>query len=184
MADQSRDIPLAEETLRCSLVIGITGHRKLAKEKYPAITCAVRDFYSVMQRENNKNITVLSPLAEGADMLCAQLAVDMGLRLITPLPLCAADYRKDFSGDTLLEFERLLITADEVFTVQPQEIADAHPARGFFYRQAGYYVAKHCDILLAVWNEAENDTPDGAGTWETIKLARKFETPVHIIRVR
>jgi hypothetical protein len=152
--------------------IGVTGHRKLPEGKIPAITQEVKDFYSAMQREHGGQITVLSPLAEGADMLCAKLALDMGLRLIVPLPMSASEYRKDFKV-AAAEFDCLLSMADKVFTVTPIEDIPAHTSRGFYYRQAGIYVVKHCDILLAVWDGTERDTTDGAGTWETVKLARE-----------
>ncbi|HCC35686.1 MAG TPA: hypothetical protein DEQ02_08675 [Ruminococcaceae bacterium] len=154
--------------------IGITGHRRLPEEKIPVITWSVKDFYADIKKLNESKITVLSSLAEGADMLCAKLALDMGFRLAVPLPMNVAEYRKDFSAYVAGEFDHLLSMADEVFVVTPEEPVPYNPSRGFYYRQAGIYVAKKCDFLLAVWDGVENDTPDGAGTWETIKLARKF----------
>jgi hypothetical protein len=162
--------------------IGITGHRHLPLDRLPALTAEIQAFYEVEKAEHGtENITVLSPLAEGADTLCAKLAVDMGLRLAAPLPMSKSEYREDFSGNALAEFDFLLSMADEVFTVTPEEPVLAHPQRGFYYRQAGIYVAKNCDILLAVWDGAEQDTPDGAGTWETVKLAREFGKELYLI---
>ena len=156
-------------------IIGITGHRKLPEDKVPTITQSVRTFLTEMKKKNKSpDITVLSPLAEGADMLCAKIALDLGLKLIVPLPMGASEYRKDFSGNIAAMFDCLLSMADEVFTVAPQETAPAHPPRGFYYRQAGIYTVNHCSILLAVWNGVERDTPDGAGTWETVKMARQL----------
>ena len=105
-------------------------------------------------------------------MLCAKLAVDLGLRLVVPLPMNATEYRKGFSGNALAEFDFLLSIADEVVAVAPEETAPAHLSRRFYYRQAGIYVVKNSDTLLAVWDGEERDTPDGAGTWETVKLSR------------
>ena len=163
------------DRIRRDFVIGITGHRNLPKEKIPAIAQKAQDFFAGMKAEHG-SVMVLSSLAEGADMLCAKAALDLQLRLVVPLPMAADEYRKDFSDAA--GFDRLLSEADTVFTVGP--VLPGLP-RGFYYRQAGIYVAKNCDLLLAVWDGARCDTRDGAGTWETIKLAREFEKPVEMI---
>jgi hypothetical protein len=166
--------------VRGQWTIGITGRRRLPPGRLPLLTKEIQLFYETQkERYGAEHITVLSPLAEGADMLCAGLAAERGLRLVVPLPLGEAEYRKDFSEAAAAEFDRLISVADEVFTVTPHEAVPAHPQRGFYYRQAGIYVARNCDVLLAVWDGVEKDTRDGAGTWETVKLARKFGKPVH-----
>jgi hypothetical protein len=170
--------------LRECWTIGISGHRHLPPERRVALTTEIQAFYEAQEKQYGaKNITVLSPLAEGADMLCAKLAVDRGLRLVVPLPLSRAEYRKDFSADALAEFDFLVSAADEVFTVTPQEAVPAHPQRGFSYRQAGVYVAKNCDVLLAIWDGVRRDTSDGAGTWETVKLARELGRSAHCVAI-
>ena len=162
--------------------IGVTGHRRLPPEHVSALTSEIQAFYQAeIARHGAENITVLSSLAEGADTLCARLALDAGLRLVVPLPMDALEYRKDFSESAAAEFDGLLSQASEVFTAPPEEPIPPNPPRGFSYRQAGMYVAKTCDVLLAVWDGAERDTPDGAGTWETMKLARAFGKPVHLV---
>ena len=163
-------------------VIGITGHRELPGKKIPSITRSVKEiFLETQKRRVGSNITVLSPLAEGADMLCAKLALDIGFRLAVSLPMSASEYRKDFSGNAAAEFDCLLSMADEVFTVLTEDSVPAHTSRGFYYRQAGIYVAKRCDMMLAVWDGVEKDTSDGAGTWETVKLAREFGKEIYQI---
>lgn len=170
-------------------VIGITGHRRLPPDSLSGLTAEVRMFCRDKSvKYGSANITVLSSIAEGADTLCANVALDENLRLIVPLPMPAAEYREDFSTiKAVAEFDRLLALADRVFVVSPEEpVPNANanePSRGFWYRQAGIYVAKHCDALLAIWDGAEKDTPDGAGTWETIKLAKSAGTEIKIINI-
>jgi len=164
--------------------IGVTGHRHIPPERLPTLTEEIRKFYGEeIERHGNEGVAVLSSLAEGADTLCAKLALDAGMRLIVPLPMAVLDYRGDFSGPAASEFDWLLSLADQVFVAPPEEPVPANPPRGFHYRQAGIYVTKHCDILLAVWDRVERNTPDGAGTWETMKLARKFEVPIRLMMV-
>jgi len=164
-------------------IIGITGHRHLPTEKHSTIAADVKAFYQeAIKNHGAESITILSSLAEGADMLCAKLALDAGMRLVVPLPMNTLDYRKDFSESVASEFDFFMSLADQVFIVQPEEPITENHQRGFHYRQAGIYVAKHCDILLAVWDGIERDTLDGAGTWETVKLARGMGKLIHCIK--
>ena len=163
-----------------SYTIGITGHRHLPQERIPALIAEVQAFYEEKSAQYGfENIVVLSSIAEGADTVCAKLALDSGFRLVVPLPMPVDEYRKDFMETAKIEFDYLLSKADEVFVVEPTEDVPTELSRGFFYRQAGIYVVKNCDVLLAVWDGVEKDTKDGAGTWETVKLARGFGKPIH-----
>ena len=157
-------------------VIGITGHRRLAAERVSALSASVLALYGESAAKYDA-VTVMSSLAEGADSLCARLAIGAGLRLVVPLPVDAAEYRKDFAGSAAAEFDELLSLAAEAFVAPHYEQCPPAPPRGFFYRQAGIHVAKYCDVLLAIWNGVETNTADGAGTWETIKLARVYGKP-------
>jgi len=164
--------------------IGITGHRRLLPDSTSELMAEVRRVYREKAGQcDAANIAVLSSAAEGADTLCAHLALDEGYRLIVPLPMSAMEYRKDFSEAAAAEFDKLLSLADEVLVVSADEPIPKNHSRGFWYRQAGLYVVKHCNVLLAIWNGVEKDTPDGAGTWETVKVARKCGKEVCYITV-
>jgi hypothetical protein len=91
----------------------------------------------------------------------------------------ALEYRRDFPESAAAELDCLLSLADQAFVALPSEPVPPNPQRGFYYRQAAIFVVKHCDILLAVWDGEERDTPDGAGTWETVKLTWELRKPIH-----
>jgi hypothetical protein len=163
--------------------IGITGRRRLPPESLPPIQQEVKAFYAEIKHQHPfAEITVLSSMAEGADTLCAKAALEMGFRLVVPLPMDAQEYRRDFSEEVAAEFDNLLAEADQVFVVAQKEPKPEPNERGFYYRQAGIYVAKHCDILLAIWDGVEKKTPDGAGTYETIRLARQYGVKIKQIK--
>ena len=161
-------------------IIGVTGHRVLPDESVPVITQSVRDFFQEIKTTYSESrITVLSPLAEGADILCAKIAPDFGMRLVVPLPMPEHEYLMDFSDKE--DFFLLTAEADDVFVVKPEEPVPARPTTGFYFRQAGLYVAKNCDVLLAIWDGIKRNSPDGAGTWATIQAARQFGKPIRQI---
>ena len=162
--------------------IGITGHRHLPPGRLDILNAEIRLIYqNIATQHRAESIVVYSSLAEGADMLCAKLACNAGFRVFVPLPMKAIEYRKSFSETTATEFDCLLSLADQIFVVSPEEPIPPNVQQGFFYRQAGMFVAKNCDILLAIWNGIERDTIDGAGTWETIKMARGFGKAIKVI---
>ena len=164
--------------------IGITGHKSLDPLYVPSVIEEIKLFFTELQMlHKSKSILVLSSLAEGADILCAKTALDIGLKLVVPLPMNISEYRKDFSDTSAFEFNYFISSAHEIFVVSPKEPLPKNPSRGFYYRQAGIYIANNCDIMLALWNGIKKDTSDGAGTYETIKLAKKFKKEIKIIKI-
>jgi hypothetical protein len=127
--------------------IGVTGHRFLAEvdklaEGIDAAIARVRGLFP------GEPLTVVSPLAEGADRLVADrvLAVK-GSRLMAPLPFAKTEYLRDFeSPESKAEFERLLGRTDEVVELPARE------GRNSAYEAVGLYVLDHCDVLIAVWD--------------------------------
>jgi hypothetical protein len=90
----------------------------------------------------------------------------LGLPLKAVLPLDIEEYRKDFEGQALLEFDRLSAAAEEVFTA-PETEAGPAGSRDFKYRQAGIYIASHSHVLLALW-DGNPGRQGGCGTAETV----------------
>ena len=45
------------------------------------------------------DLQLISPLAEGADQLVAEVATDLDIPLIVPLPMEISEYEKDFASE-------------------------------------------------------------------------------------
>lgn len=154
------------------LVIGVTGHRDLREEDREALEERVLEIFQTLQaRYPDTPLAVLSPLAEGADTLVAQVAVSHGIRLIAPLPMDRAEYEKDFRAPGSLErFRYLLSLADPSFSL-PTEAACGHVlSRDGCYAQVGAYVASHCQILIAFWDGTDNGREGGTAQVVKFKL--------------
>lgn len=152
------------------IVIGITGHRDLAPRMEAPLLQRVRALLDeVKTRYPHSPVTVLSPIAAGADALCARAALAAGCALAAPLPLDAADYRGDFTPEEADTFDELCREAQDCFVVPDMEPRPPRPTRGWHYRQAGLYVAAHSHLLLALWDGEETRTEDGCGTYETVR---------------
>ena len=146
------------------LVVAVTGHRDLVPEEIPQIRAHVVDLLQKLKTEYSSNrLTVMSPLAEGADMLVAEVAKELGLDLVVPLPKPREAYLRDFSCDTARQkFDEYCGSASQVielaYTIppvpegfDPQAWQDAYP-----YALLGTFLCAHCHILLAIWDGLES----------------------------
>ena len=146
--------------------VGVTGHRNLRQEELPRLKQLVRDELQKLQKLcPDSEFIMVNSLASGADSLCAEEALELGFRLVCPLPVEEAVYRQDFSPKELEVFERLRSQASEVFVAPDTESGD--PNRRFHFRQAGLYIADHCHVLMALW-DGSAPKPGGCGTAEIV----------------
>lgn len=154
------------------IVVGITGHRAIREQDRPAIAAAVRgELEKLRALCPHAPLVMLSSLAEGGDLLCADVAEELGLTLIAALPRDRADYERDFSPAALTRFAHHCDRAQQVFVAPDTERAPVGgDDRDFQFRQAGIYVAAHCHVLLALWDGGAG-TAAACGTAEAVDFA-------------
>lgn len=157
------------------VVVGITGHRDIPEEAVAALEKQVESLLlQVKKQYPHCPVIVLSSLADGADRLAARAALKAECMLQVPLPMPLEDYEKDFGEASKREFHELLSHAEAVFIAGAGEpVPKDSPPRGFYYRQAGLYVAQHSHILIALWDGEEKLFPDGGGTYETLRFMQR-----------
>ena len=117
-------------------------------------------------------LTLVSPLADGADQMAAEAGLARGWRLQAILPFARATYIRDFDGhEAQARFISLIEGADCVLELpgDPDDDAEA-------YMAAGRATIAHCDLLIAIW---DGKPPRGrGGTAEVVHLAVAQGTPV------
>ena len=153
------------------VAIGVTGHRTLTNEEQ--LLSGVDQVLDRIQGAlPNTKITIISPLAEGADRLVAWRAMaKKDADLIVPLPLEVSEYMQDFSSKySKAEFATLLEQATQVIDLPHM----MH--REDSYLAAGLYVLKQCDILIAIWDGLPARGP--AGTGQIVAHAREQMKPL------
>jgi hypothetical protein len=158
------------------LLIGVTGHRDLVPEEVPKLRERIRDFFALLrQRFPDRPLRVLSPLAEGADRLVAEVALDLGLELAVPLPMPIDVYLQDFeSQDSKREFMALYSAAKAVYElpVAPGSARERWHERGehrnLQYAQLGVFLCAHSHMLLALWDGKASG--DLGGTAQVIRF--------------
>ena len=167
--------PRIANPVRTELIVGVTSHRDLDPAQLPALRIQVREALEDLRtRYPDLPLVLLSALAEGGDRLVADIALELGARLVVPLPLPLALYRDDFEGDdSHRHFDTLLARAEVVSILHGEHELDtlrsAGPARDRQYLQSGMFVANHCHVLFALW-----DGGSEIGTGGTAQIVRFY----------
>ena len=125
---------------------------------------------------------LLSALGEGAEQLIAGEALKQGATLIVPLPLPLAEYRRDFTQrplapDAIKHFDDLRLKATATVEIPlaagstESGVKVFGPERDRQYREANLFIARHCHVLIALYDGNDDDITVG-GAAETVKFYR------------
>ncbi len=160
VAPTGRNVADAENSGIVPLILGITGHRNPSTAHLDQLSGELaRIFTELRQRFPHTPLKLISPLAEGADRIVAKLAVENGVGLIVPLawPADICQEQLHRSGNRG-EFDHLVKAAEQVIElplaegITQQSLAAEEDARNRQYQQVGAYVARHSQILIALWD--------------------------------
>ena len=148
------------------LTIGVTGHRDLVADEVPALKEKVRDFFHNLESEfPDLNLQLITPLAEGSDRLVTDIALEMGISLIVPLPMPQADYERDFSSAEAIETFRTSLKQARVINLRRLPEFEGQPMtediRDRQYAQLGIFISNHSQILLALWDGKSSEATGG-----------------------
>jgi len=166
-------LKITEEYPLIPIVVGIVGHRNLRTEDKGILRKSIQDLLIEKQgKYPSTPFVMLSSLAEGADRLAAEVAIESKIPLLVPLPMPAGEYEKDFKSEkSIKEFRDLLEVAAGSFVVDgnaSQDIQDDMDERERRYFEAGVYIARQSQILIALWDG--NDLGSKVGTSQIVKL--------------
>jgi len=173
------------------IVLGLVGHRDLRpgdrevlKQRLNEIFQQFRDAYP------HTPLVLLSALAEGADQLAAEAALDRGVFVRAPLPFPPDIYRRSTSFDTddsRRRLDDLLENPRVEWFVVPLPEGAAGPATDWLrvatdrtdgdhrnlrqtcYANSGGYIVRRCHALIALWDGDEGGPARGpSGTKDHI----------------
>lgn len=117
----------------------------------------------------------VSPLADGADQIAAEIALELGFELHAILPFGRDRYREDMADEAgRSEYDALLSRASCILEMpgHTDHLLES-------YVMAGRATVVHSDLMIAVWDGLP---PRGrGGTGEVVRLAHDRATPtIHI----
>lgn len=168
MAERGKDRDFGRAAGTAPFIFGVSGHRDLVSADLPELRTQIETVYSRFRSAYpDASLQLLSPLAEGADRLAAELALACGIKLFVPMPMAQAEYEGDFASATSLdEFRRLLAAAESSWEVsnedEPKERRRSDTdIRAMKYAAAGDYIAQKSHVLLLLWDGRDNEKVGG-----------------------
>lgn len=148
--------------------IGVSGHRDLKRSEIPQYREKIRAIIKEKREEyDDREITIITPLAEGADQLVANVAKELGVGYEVILPLPLELYRKDFSQEAYEEFYALYSSAKEIATIpipldtSIEEMSDYGKKRDTQYLKVGQEVVERSDFMIFLWDSIVNHKRGG-----------------------
>ena len=180
--------PTGPPRLPFVLSVGVTGHRsdalpgagegELRDRVHDALKLIIdaavraRDECPGAFSDEPPRLQFVSPIADGADQIAAEVALELGFELSAVLPFERDEYRRDMTTDESRKRYDALLAKSRCVLELPGD--RAHEVDG--YVMAGRATVAHCDILLAVWDGL---VPRGrGGTGEVVQFAISRGTPV------
>src|SRR5258708_4882815 len=163
---------------RLALRVGVTGHRpnKLQSAEGDLLGRRVRAVLEYL-RETTFNLhgiqdsgylsdppvlRIISPLAEGADRLVAEVAIasDYGFELQCPLPFSRGAYESDFeTAESRLQFRKLLGVANSILELDGSR--ETPERQNQSYEAVGRMVLSQSDVIIAIWDGEKSNLRGG-----------------------
>lgn len=175
------------------LKLGVTGHRTL--HDIPLLSTCLRDFLNTGYLETfapealqtlekatyaQVAFSIISPLAEGADRLVADVVLKHGGMLEALLPMPVEEYEKDFvTLESKREFREFLTQSHRVMVTECGATLDDPNYRQKSYLRVGEETVACCDILIALWDGLSSRGI--GGTADIVALALMKNKPVFIV---
>ena len=159
MGDENKD--------RAPFVFGVSGHRDLVRTDLPELRKQLHTVFSHFRSAYpSASFELLSPLAEGADRVAAEVALASGIKLAVPMPMAQADYERDFTmAESLSEFRRLLATAKSQWELREDQPNQASLSdsdrRTQRYAAVGDFIARTSHVLILLWDGHDNEKVGG-----------------------
>jgi len=158
--------------------IAITGHRDLKIENIDNYKLQIKNYIENIAKNTNKQIKIITPLADGADRLVAYVSMELGLEFEVILPMDRELYIKDFTQTSLVEFDYLLSKSLAVDTMPLywdntiESIKEYGIDRDYQYSEVGRSLAKEADYMIALWDRIDNQK--WGGTAHVVDMRRNY----------
>ncbi|AGH82243.1 hypothetical protein PCNPT3_11535 [Psychromonas sp. CNPT3] len=192
-------------------IIGVTGHRDIAESlDVPLNTGLKSDIRASLEYwhqrvGHNSPIWLLTGLAAGADLLVAEVALELQqewgegeIKVIGCLPMPEANYKKDFENlayapnapqqlqtilDKIFHSNNEILVVKNALSPEQEQFAwfdtEYGELRNSLYINQGLFVAKYCNVLLSLWDGLQAVGAGGTADVTNFKLGGSIGWPEH-----
>jgi len=174
--------PTSRSSYKIPFLVGIVGHRDLLDSQVTQIRAALSGLLQRLKAENpDVPFKLLCSMAEGADLLAAGVAAELGIATIALLPYNRAWCRADLLTDAARQqFDEICAHSEIIELPLPgganeDMLRESREFRDEQLRRAAALIARYSGLLLVVWDGI--DTPHRAGTARTVEFRRKGIIP-------
>ena len=161
------------------ITVGIVGHLDaILTEKHKVVIANI--FKELSNTYPNSPIVLFSQLAKGADIEVAKIFLECekenknDFRLIVPLPYKKKEFTDGLTNLEKEQFENILSQAKKTFTLEYFE----NLLKNDLYRDAGKFVADSSLILIALYDNEDNDKKGGTADIVRYKIEGTFNNEV------
>jgi len=153
------------------VIFAVTGHRDIHSDAISQIRKIIKDRFESFQNNYPHTPAILiSALAEGADMLVAEVAIECGIELHVMFPYEEKAYLNSFkNSDNIQIFKKLKSKASRIEVLSDKNLSSSEE----LYEILGKKLADISTILIALWDGKDNGKK--GGTSEVVKY--KEESP-------
>lgn len=172
------NVAMTNDYLQIPFLIGAVGHRDLVDSELPAIRDLVAKLLrEIRERYADARPTLLCSMAEGADLLIAEVALELGIAIVAMLPfpadVCRADLTSALDRD---RFDRICARAEVLELPAPAgasntAVSESHQLRDQQFQLAGNLLARDSALLIAIWDGKA--TTHHAGTARVVAHRRR-----------
>lgn len=164
--------------LKPRYLVGFSGHRANFSE--PAVRAALRVALADLQQRAaacGGRVELYASAAEGSDVVCLDVAQELGMPVHILLPLPEEEFAKDFSSpEAWGRAKAHLDLAAKSPGPSSVETVEGHGTRPDCYFDQGILMLEAVDVLIVVWN---GQPPRGlGGTAQMVAQARATGIPV------
>jgi hypothetical protein len=148
-------------------VIAVTGHRDLRPQDLGALRDEVRTVLAGLRSGMpDTPLLLLSGLAEGADQLTAEIALEQGVLLAAALPMPLDIYRVQMPEEAQKELDKLLALSKVKIELPlegrtPEQIRTNKDAQAACYETLALFLVRHGRALIALWDGRHSDKAGG-----------------------
>ncbi|MBS0365534.1 MAG: hypothetical protein JSR67_06915 [Proteobacteria bacterium] len=150
-------------------IVGVSGHRDLHPECLPRLREATQGILrQLLQRLPESEVRLMAGMATGADLLVAQVALEMGIGVDAMLPMPLVQYASDFDQDSFAQLKTILSNPGVRFIELPLGTREeqAAAAAGLSMRDAHYAgltrtLIRGCSLLITLWDGEPSLLPGG-----------------------
>ena len=167
---------------RIPFVVAATGHRDLLSADIDQLKDSVRSvLVELADSIPSTPLLVLTGLAEGADQLVAQVALEIGIDFAAVIPMPIGLYSEQMSNNGQRELHCLYEKAALKIHLPMEDLSEerlrnSEPLRIERYQRLASFMAARSQALIALWDGLDSELK--GGTAEVVsRMLKRFEEP-------